>query len=415
MAHNIGEMFYYGSVPWHGLGNRLDQPATWEQALYHGGLDWEVELMPLTTADDPAVIIPHRMAVVRKDRKKGVHGRVIGVVHPNFKPLQNRDAAKLFDDLLGQGKAIYHTGGYLKNGEVVWLLARIPDNTLRVADNDPLETYLLFSNSHDGSLAIDIRLTTIRVVCNNTLTMALQANQSLNKVFRRGHNNSPDLLKAEAQNFFQFVTQEANNAEKLFKQMSVTECADQAFKDFLAKLLPLPAKPATAKNNNSVNQAYETHVARIKQCQSEIQGVRDKGLQQSRLIPARGASADIFGNGAQEQASFTPVPADNPYWWGALNAVTGWVDNCQETKGDRFAHLRFGAGHSLKANALALVEAEMAVQTTQTGGAITPVRAERPLGYGEKNQIFTQEAADKACETLRKKLAMQPPLKPGQD
>lgn len=299
------------------------------------------------------------------------------------------------------------------------MLARIPDNTLRVADNDPLETYLLFSNSHDGSLAIDIRLTTIRVVCNNTLTMALQANQSFNKVFRRGHNNSPDLLKAEAQNFFQFVTQEANKAGELFKQISVTDCADQAFKDFLAKLLPLPARPATAKNNKSVNQAYESRVARIKQCQLEIQFVRDNGIQKSRLMPARTASQDLFENGAQEQTGFTPVPPDNKTWWGALNAVTGWVDHSQETKGDRFAHLMFGAGHSLKAKALALVQSGMAAQTTQTGGegenAGARAAAYLPADYGANNKIFTKDDADKAREILRKKLAMQPPLKPGQD
>ena len=143
MAHNIGEMFYYGERPWHRLGERLEQPATLEEALKHGGLDWEVELLPLAVADEPESKAPQRCAVVRKDRKPGQAGRVIGVVHPGFGPLQNRAGAEMFDALLGQGQSIYHTGGYLKNGEVVWLLARLPRD-IQVRGDDVVETYLLF-------------------------------------------------------------------------------------------------------------------------------------------------------------------------------------------------------------------------------------------------------------------------------
>ena len=143
MAHNIGEMFYYGDRPWHTLGKRLEQPATLDEALKHGGLDWEVEFKPLAVAGEAESSAPHRRAVVRKDRKPGQAGRVIGVVHPGFGPLQNRAGAEMFDALLGQGQPIYHTGGYLKNGEVVWLLARLPRD-IQVRGDDVVETYLLF-------------------------------------------------------------------------------------------------------------------------------------------------------------------------------------------------------------------------------------------------------------------------------
>ena len=88
----------------------------------------------------------------------------------------------------------YHTGGYLKNGEVIWLLARLPSD-IRVRGDDILETYLLFTNSHDGSVAIDIRLTTVRVVCQNTLSLALHQQDMLGKVFRRAHHGSYALLQ----------------------------------------------------------------------------------------------------------------------------------------------------------------------------------------------------------------------------
>ena len=173
MAHNIGQMFYFGERPWHRLGAELKSPATLDEALAAGGLDWEVDKVPIVPLGEPLTTISQRVAVVRTDRKAGTPGRVVGIVHPGFEPLQNRQGALMFDALMGQGKAVYHTGGYLKNGEVIWLLAKLPDD-IRVRGEDVLETYLLFTNSHDGSVAIDIRLTTVRVVCQNTLSLALR-------------------------------------------------------------------------------------------------------------------------------------------------------------------------------------------------------------------------------------------------
>ena len=121
MAHNIGQMFYFGNVPWHTLGNKLDHAADLDEALEAGGLDWTVTKVPIAPIDAPNTQIPHRVAVVRQDRQPGDSGRVVGVVHPGFEPLQNRQGAMILDALMGQGQPIYHTGGYLKNGEVIWL------------------------------------------------------------------------------------------------------------------------------------------------------------------------------------------------------------------------------------------------------------------------------------------------------
>src|SRR5437868_1797057 len=103
MAHNIGEMFYAGERPWHGLGNQLESNATMEQALAAGGLDWTVSLAPLALAGKTPVPVHSRLAVVRDDRATTDEGRVLGVVHPYFKPLQNRQGAVLFDALYGKG------------------------------------------------------------------------------------------------------------------------------------------------------------------------------------------------------------------------------------------------------------------------------------------------------------------------
>lgn len=90
MAHNIGQMFYVGEHPWHTLGQKLKQAATLEEALVAGGLDWEVGTVPIVPLNEPTARISHRVAVVRSDRKPGETGRVVGVVHPGFEPLEEK-------------------------------------------------------------------------------------------------------------------------------------------------------------------------------------------------------------------------------------------------------------------------------------------------------------------------------------
>src|SRR5438094_492522 len=122
MPANVGEMFYTGESPWHGLGVSLAQPATLSEALKVGGLNWGVGAVDMLTADDPPSPVSKRKALVRLDRSPGDPARVLGVAHRGFVPIQNSEAGMLFDAIFGYGKRVYHTGGYLGNGEVIWLL-----------------------------------------------------------------------------------------------------------------------------------------------------------------------------------------------------------------------------------------------------------------------------------------------------
>lgn len=333
MPHNIGEMFYVGERPWHELGTPLPRPADMHEALKAGGLNWEVGMIPIAPVDDSNNVIRQRQAVVRLDRAPGHPGRVIGVVHPGFVPLQNAEGAQLFDSLLGRGERVYHTGGYLKNGEKVWLLARLPGE-IKLNGNDVVEPYLLFSNSHDGSTGIDIRLTTIRVVCQNTLSMAL-GKKAEGKAFRRGHNGRCEVVKEEAQAFFKFAMDQTQQAALLFSNLAAKPCDDQAFEHFLKTLMPDLKKPASAERDIRVKRAYETKQANLITTREQIRTVRREG------IPVR------------------KIPADAATWWGALNTVTAWADHLQETQSDRYAHNLIGSGDQLKSNALALARASI--------------------------------------------------------
>lgn len=329
MAHEIGEMFYYGDQPWHKLGKRLDRPATLDEALAHGGLDWEVELLPLAVAAEADSLVPQRRAVARKDRKPGDPGRVIGVVHPGFRPLQNREGLQLFDALLGRGEPVYHTGGYLRQGEVVWLLARIPGDIV-LHGEEVIQPYLLYSNSHDGSRAIDFRLTTVRVVCQNTLSLALSP-KARSLALRRGHSGSYRLLAEEAKSFFDFVTRQCDETRAFFTKLSQAGCDQRAFDRFVGRLLPDPARPLTADSNPRVRRAFGTRIASLEADRQEISAVFAQGIPEMQI--------DAVGEN----------------WWGALNAVTAWVDHKQCIKGDRYVHRMFGSGDALKSSALKMI------------------------------------------------------------
>ncbi len=330
MPHEIGRMFWCGATPWHSQGTRLRELATLDEALEHGGLDWSVSLAPVRVDENPPSAAPQRMAVVRDDRRPGDRERVLGVVHPRFVPLQNRDGAAIFHRLLDLGERRYETGGYLRGGEVVWLLARLPDEIV-VGGDDRVETYALWSNSHDGSLPIDIRLTTVRVVCRNTLSLALNTQARL--AFRRAHRHSAGRVEADARTFFRALRTSIAETKTLFERLRARPCDDAAFRRFVELLLPEPAPPAGAPPGSAPAKAHATRVANIHESRDAIARLRREGL------PALG------------------VPPEPRHWWGSINAVTGWVDHVQRVNGARYAHALFGAGDRVKRRAMRLAEA----------------------------------------------------------
>jgi phage/plasmid-like protein (TIGR03299 family) len=334
MPDNVGEMFYYGEVPWHEKGRRLKEPATAKEAITAGGLEWCVRLVPIQTDERLPRSITRRVAVVRDDLESGDPNAVLGVVYPDFRPLQNAEAVEVFDALLGQGRRHYHTGSYLGKGQVIWLLAKLPEN-IEVDGNDVVEPYMLLTNSHDGTIAIDFRLTTVRVVCQNTLAFAMRGDRS-SHIFKRAHKVSPESLKEQGKKFYQFCVDESAEVGKAFKAMHSVRFKPDQFTSLVKALLPLPRPPARLQLNASVRRHYETRVDRITEARASIATVFAQGLSNGITIP----------------------PAEETLW-GALNAITAFVDHKQEINGDRYAHILFGSGAALKRRAYELVLAQL--------------------------------------------------------
>jgi phage/plasmid-like protein (TIGR03299 family) len=187
----VDTMFYTGTDPWHRIGTKLDAPATAAEAIEAAGLSWDVLLEPTyTRAPEFSSGIPQFQetgynAVVREDTRK-----VFGIFSQRYTPLQNKDAFRFFDAVVGAGEAIYETAGSLKEGRRIWILASLPGDI--GFDEDKMKRYVMLSNSHDGSAAIDMRFCTRRVICWNTFKMAMH-NGSTNVRYKHvGQQHSGD-------------------------------------------------------------------------------------------------------------------------------------------------------------------------------------------------------------------------------
>lgn len=169
-VNNEAQMAYVGDVPWHGLGKRVPADLAPEQMLEAAGLNWTVEKRPMfyETASGPRM--SDNFALVRSSDDKQ-----LTTVSSQWNPVQNVEAFEFFNDFVLTGDMEMHTAGSLKGGRMVWAMAQIKGG-FDLFGGDRVEGYLLFSNPHEFGRSIDVRFTPVRVVCNNTLTMALGEN-----------------------------------------------------------------------------------------------------------------------------------------------------------------------------------------------------------------------------------------------
>lgn len=183
MAHGILEndtMFSVKERPWHGLGTVVENAPSIKEAIKLAGLDWNVQLRPLCTNENESIAITSHQAVVKEGTTN-----VLGIVGNQYKPLQNSEAFEFFEPFIDNDMATLETAGSLFNGKKVFILAKINCGFSDVAQDDFIENFVLLSNSHDGSQAIRVGFTPIRVVCNNTLSSAISSDAS--KLIRVRH------------------------------------------------------------------------------------------------------------------------------------------------------------------------------------------------------------------------------------
>jgi phage/plasmid-like protein (TIGR03299 family) len=250
-----------GEVPWHGIGAVLDGVPTSDEAIRAARLQWKVNQIPVFAANNWAKQIPGYIANVRSDTNE-----VLGIVKERYCVAQNEDVFAFADDLIGTDKArcTYETAGSLFNGRRVFMLVTMPKGRIV---GDSYQPYLCISNAHDGSAPLQVFLTGIRVVCNNTLSAAL--NTAKRKIAIR-HIGSMDQRKSEALRTMgaasrYFHTLEQFASELAGKKVNITKVLDQLF----------PASRVMSKRQVQSNKEVKEVIKSILRQKDDLQNFKE--------------------------------------------------------------------------------------------------------------------------------------------
>ena len=303
-------MMYTGEVPWHSLGTRLNAPATAEEAIEASGLNYQVSIRPLLTIDGTDV--PQRKGVIRADT-----GDVLGVVGNSYVPVQNHQAFGFLDAVVADGGLRYHTAGALGKGERLWLLAKLPDRIRVAGSEDLVDKFLLLSNTHDGSTALRVYFTPIRVVCQNTLNMAERSGAGQGIAIM--HKGDLHTKIREAQRVLGLASRFYDSAETKINALASHSPTVAQLQGFFQSLYPDP---------------------------EEGDNTRAKNIRETLT--------NLFDTGIGHD-----MPGIKGTTWAAYNAVTEWVDHRRSTRARnpaarasrRLESSWFGSGAKLKARA----------------------------------------------------------------
>ena len=226
MAANVETMFYTREKPWHGLGTMVAEAPNSKDALRLAGLNWKVLQEPVYT-ENKELVQGYKANVRDTDRK------VLGVVTDRYKVIQNEEAFAFTDTLLGEGVR-YETAGSLQEGRRVWMLARLPREF--IIGGERISPYMVFSNTHDGSGAVKTALTPIRVVCNNTLNLALRtAKRSWSMI----HTGDISGKIEEAKNTLLLADEYMTALGQEFGDLRKIKLSEKQVLDYIKILLPM--------------------------------------------------------------------------------------------------------------------------------------------------------------------------------
>ncbi|MCD6364475.1 MAG: DUF932 domain-containing protein [Planctomycetes bacterium] len=331
MAHEItvrkngfAEAMYAFKPAWHGLGQVVDKAPTSAEAMKLAGLLWRVEQHPIQTIvtqqhldgngdtfeKSTVVDVDSRVANVRSDNL-----RVLGVVGKSYTPVQNAEAFAFVDGLVETGEIRYEAAGSLKGGRTIWLLARMPGQ-IEVTGQDVTRRYILFTNGHDGTKAVRVMPTSVRVVCENTLNLAVGGARGnwLTIMHTAGIHHKLE----QARDVLGLVKTRFEEYGQVARTMVAAGITPAARRQFVYDLFP-----DVADANN----------ARRKKVRAEIGRLMSDGPQM--LDGIRGSA------------------------WAAFNAVTQYVDHHSRTQGaeprekaeNRMSSVLYGRGAQIKARA----------------------------------------------------------------
>lgn len=239
MSAEVETMFYTRTAPWHGLGTRVEESPGSKEALEAAGLNWQVIQKEICTQDGR--IIPGFRANIRDQDQ-----RVLGVVTNRYKVVQNEEAFAFTNQLLGEG-VTYETAGSLQDGRRTWILARLPQRY--IISGDEITPYLVFMNSHDGTGAIKAAMTPVRVVCQNTLNLALA---TAKRSWSTNHTGDIRGKLKDAEQTLLYAGHYMKELGKAIDQLNQLRLSDQRVYEYIDELFPIMEEATEMQKKNIV-------------------------------------------------------------------------------------------------------------------------------------------------------------------
>lgn len=318
MAHNLeirdGKASFAakGEKAWHGLGTYVENAMTAEECIKLARMDWEVEKRPLFVEEpdesDAEDIVFSELtgwsAATRNDT-----GDVLAVVTDSYEIVQNREAFTFFDSIVDRGEAIYETAGVLGRGERIFITAKLPSDI--VVKGEQVENYVLLTNAHDGTRALQAGFTSIRVVCNNTLTAALS---DLKNSIKLRHTSNIKAMLAEAAEIMGISSKYTAELNEAFNAMAKVKITDKQLRAYIEQVMN--------PNREQLTKAEKAEFS--KQFTATVDGIME--------------FATCHDTQTTKAAKGTV--------WGAYNAISGYYGHMKDHKSEtaRMNDIMFGQG-----------------------------------------------------------------------
>ena len=240
--HNVESLFYTKlterDVPWHSLGVPVSDSPTSEDAIRLAGLDWRVDSQPIFLQNGTQ--IPDAYANVRSSDNS-----VLGVVGNRYQIVQNADAFSFTDALLGEGVK-YETAGSLCNGKVVWMLAKLPEKYKVLGDE--VTPYVVFTNTHDGSGAVKVAMTPVRIVCQNTLNAGLR---QAKRTWTARHTGNIDAKLDDAMNTLKLADNYMKATQNLFEDLYKVKTSEAQVVQLVNNIIPITKNMTDRQASNA--------------------------------------------------------------------------------------------------------------------------------------------------------------------
>lgn len=285
VVNGKAEAMYANKPAWHGLGQVLYENSTVapnsEESILASGLGWTVEKQAVYLQN--GLIVPDKWATVRTDT-----GMPLGIVGNRYTVQQNVECFNFLDSLIQDGIMRYESAMALDGGRKIALLARMPEYD-EIADGDDSLRYILFSTTHDGTGSINVMPTAVRVVCANTLAIAMSRGRSSGNIRSIRHTASKNArLKMAAEWISQFSTEFTLYADKA-KKLAETRYTKEQCEAYIQNLFPISREMSSRQLTN---------------VQTRIMKVRDAFVHPSNKLPSINGS-----------------------WWRLYNSVTYMIDH----------------------------------------------------------------------------------------